>query len=156
MQLNEAPTVRAEMLIRRPAAEVFRAFADPEVTTRFWFTRGSGPLAPGARVRWDWEMYGVGTDVTVVEMEPDRRIVIDWDDPPTRVAWDFTPRDDGTLVTITHAGFAGTGDDVVRQALDSTGGFSLVLAAAKAWLEHGIELNLVADRAPDAHVPADA
>ena len=37
-------------------------------------------------------------------------------------------------------------------ALDSMGGFSLVLAALKAWLEHGIALNLVADRNPEAHV----
>jgi len=37
----------------------------------------------------------------------------------------------------------------VKQALDSTGGFVLVLAGAKAFLEHGIALNLVADRFPD-------
>lgn len=30
---------KAEMLIRRPVAEVFAAFVDPAVTTRIWFTR---------------------------------------------------------------------------------------------------------------------
>ena len=30
------------------------------------------------------------------------------------------------------------------------GGFSLVLANAKAYLEHGIKLNLIFDKAPDA------
>jgi len=35
------------------------------------------------------------------------------------------------------------------------GRFSLVLAGLKAWLEHGIELNLVADHAPDAHRGTD-
>ena len=45
-----------------------------------------------------------------------------------------------------HSGIAGTGDAVVEQLVDSTGGFALVLAAAKAYLEHGIELNIVADR----------
>ncbi len=34
------------------------------------------------------------------------------------------------------------------QVADSTQGFSLTLAGAKAWLEHGIQLNLVADRHP--------
>ena len=48
-----APVARATMLIRRPTAEVFDAFANPAVTSRFWFTRGSGRLQPGARVRWD-------------------------------------------------------------------------------------------------------
>ncbi|MBC7990984.1 MAG: polyketide cyclase, partial [Luteimonas sp.] len=28
------------MLIRRPVAEVFEAFVDPAITSRFWFTRG--------------------------------------------------------------------------------------------------------------------
>jgi hypothetical protein len=41
---------------------------------------------------------------------------------------------------------------MVAAALDSTGGFHLVLAGAKAWLEHGIELGVVPDHLPnDAH-----
>ena len=36
----------------------------------------------------------------------------------------------------------------MRKALDSTEGFSLVLAGLKALLEHGVELNLVRDRHP--------
>jgi hypothetical protein len=34
----------------------------------------------------------------------------------------------------------------MNKVVDSTGGFALVLAAAKAYLEHGIDLNIVADR----------
>ena len=45
-----APIVQAQMLIRRPVAEVFNAFADPAVTTKFWFSKSSGKLAPDARV----------------------------------------------------------------------------------------------------------
>ena len=56
------------------------------------------------------------------------------------------------LVAITHAGFHGDGDEAARQAIDSMGGFSLVLAGLKALLEHGVLLNLVADRHPDAVV----
>jgi uncharacterized protein YndB with AHSA1/START domain len=51
-----APIVKAEMLIRKPPAEVFNAIIDPAVTTKFWFTKSSGKLEPGKRVRWDWEM----------------------------------------------------------------------------------------------------
>jgi uncharacterized protein YndB with AHSA1/START domain len=39
------------MLIRRPVAEVFDAFVDPKITSKFWFTKGSGKLEPGKRVR---------------------------------------------------------------------------------------------------------
>jgi uncharacterized protein YndB with AHSA1/START domain len=93
-----APVARAGMLIRRPVGEVFEAFADPAVTSRFWFTKGSGRLEPGARFRWDWEMYGVGTDVLVKAIEPGRRILIDWNtaDDPTEVEWLFEARGDAT------------------------------------------------------------
>ncbi len=144
-----APEAVAGMLIRRPAAEVFEAFADPAVTSRFWFSKGSGRLEPDAVVRWGWEMYGVGSDVRVKAIEPGRRILIDWDlDDPTEVEWLFEPRGDHTWVTVTNRGFHG--EDPVAEALDSTGGFALVLAGAKIWLEHGIEPRFVLDRHPDA------
>ncbi len=43
----------------------------------------------------------------------------------------------------------GDTDAQVGRAIDSAGGFALVLADAKAWLEHGIELNIVRDAHPD-------
>lgn len=138
------------MLIRKPVAEVFNAFVDPAVTSRFWFTRGSGRLAAGEKVTWYWDMYGVSAKVQVKELELNRRILVEW---PTPVEWVFTSRADGfTMVNITASGFAGSDNEMVAQALDSMGGFSLVLAACKAWLEHGISLNVVADHAPDANV----
>ena len=144
------PTVQTQMLVRRPIDEVFNAFVDPAVTTRFWFTRSSGKLEPGAKVTWEWEMYGVSADVRVKAIEPPSRILIEWDEPSTTVEWNFTTlSEDTTLVQITNAGFQGTEEEVVGMALDSMGGFSLVLAALKAWLEHGIALELVADRDPE-------
>lgn len=152
MTLRNPPVVSARMLVRRPVEEVFAAFVDPAVTTRFWFTKSSGRLEPGKEVRWEWEMYGVGTLVRVREVEENRRILIEWDDPPAPVEWVFTPRPGGaTLVEISARGFRGSDDEVLAQAVDSMGGFSLVLAGLKALLEHGVELGLVADRDPDAH-----
>lgn len=152
MALQNPPVVKTQMLIRRPVAEVFAAFVDPAVTTKFWFTKSSGKLEPGKEVRWDWEMYGVGTQVRVKAVEQDRRILIEWDDPPCPVEWLFAPRaDDTTFVTISNWGFQGSDDEVVAKALDSMGGFSFVLAGLKALLEHGVALNLVADHSPDAH-----
>jgi len=55
-----------------------------------------------------------------------------------------------TFVTISSWGFHGRDDEVVRQAIDSMGGFSLVLAGRKALLEHDVVLNLAADHHPDA------
>jgi uncharacterized protein YndB with AHSA1/START domain len=149
--LNHAPIVKVEMLIRKPVEEVFEAFIDPAITTRFWFTKSSGRLEIGKSVQWDWEMYGVSADVDVKEIEKNKRILIDFGS--TRVEWNFTPRTDNeTFVTITNTGFKGDGDDIVKQAIDSTEGFTIVLCGAKAFLEHNIVLNLVSDKAPHANV----
>jgi uncharacterized protein YndB with AHSA1/START domain len=69
LQHTRVPTVKVGMRIRRPPSEVFQAFVDPAVTTRFCFTKSSGKLAPGATVRWEWEMYGVSSEVSVKEFE---------------------------------------------------------------------------------------
>jgi len=144
---------RAEMLIRRPVAEVFEASVDPAITSRFWFSRGSGKLEAGGTVQWHWDMYGFAMDVTVHEIEQDRRIRVDWgmaDETPTTIEWIFTARPDGTtFVSVTNCGFAGSADDKVVAAIGSTEGFAFVLAGAKALLEHGIALHLVPDRFPD-------
>lgn len=135
---------KAEMLVRKPVAEVFNAFVDPAVTSRFWFSHGSARLEAGKAVRWDWEMYGFSLNVLVKEIEPNRRILVEWSgagQPPTRIEWIFRARPDGTTyVTITNSGFAGEPEQVAKQAIGSTEGFSFVLAGAKAWLEHGLEL----------------
>jgi uncharacterized protein YndB with AHSA1/START domain len=151
LRLTQPPTAKAELLIRKPPAEVFEAFVDPAITTRFWFTRGSGRLEPGRQVQWDWEMFGASARIDVLAVEPPERIRISWpgDGGPTTVEWRFTPHgDDATFVSITNVGFAGDGDAAVTQAIGATEGFTLVLAGLKAWLEHGIALNLVADRFP--------
>lgn len=144
-------TAKAAMLIRRPIHEVFEAFVNPAITTKFWFTKSSGRLDPGAQVRWEWEMYGASTEVTVQAFEQDKRLLIEWSgyEAPDTVEWVFTAlTDDTTFVSITNAGFSGDAEAIAEQAVDSTGGFTMVLAGLKALLEHGIQLNLVADRFP--------
>ena len=151
LELTQPPVAKAAMLIRRPVAEVFEAFIDPAITSRFWFTKSSGRLEPGQHVKWTWEMYEVSIDVEVKEIEPDKRILIEWGNygAMTTVEWIFSRLDDDkTYVTITNSGFQGDGDKVVKDALDSTGGFTWVLAGLKALLEHNIDLNVIADAFP--------
>src|SRR5256885_10038859 len=87
MTLQQAPIVRAQMLIRKPIATVFEAFVDPAITSRFWFTRGSARLEQGKNVIWHWDMYGATAQVEVKVVEPNQRILIEW---PTPVEWLFT------------------------------------------------------------------
>jgi uncharacterized protein YndB with AHSA1/START domain len=151
LQLTHVPMTKTGMLIRKPVADVFEAFINPEITTKFWFTKSSGRLEVGKQVQWAWEMYDISIPVSVKAIEPNRRIVIEWPGYSglTSVEWVFLPQSDGTtFVSITESSFTGTGDELVKQVTDSTQGFSLVLAGLKALLEHDVRLNLVADRYP--------
>ncbi len=149
--MNKDIEAKAGMLVRRPPAEVFDAFIDPSITTKFWFTKSTGRLEPGRHVTWYWEMYGVSSEVDVKAIEKDRRILIEWSGfgTPNSVEWTFTPLGSGsTFVKVRNWGFDGSEDEVVSQALDSTGGFTWLLAGLKAYLEHGLELGLTGDAHP--------
>lgn len=150
LHITRIPDVKAEMLVRRPPEEVFRAFVDPDITTRFWFTKSSGEMTPGAELTWEWEMYGVSTKVLVSDVEDNRRIRFRWDDEQgMTVEVRFTPWGDGaTHVEVTETGFRGDGDQVIAYVADSTGGFTITLCALKALLEHDVALNAVRDAHP--------
>ena len=151
LQLSRIPVAKTGMLIRKPVAEVFEAFINPDLTTKFWFTKSSGKLEEGKQVQWDWEMYEVSVPVSVNVVEPDKRISITWPSYSslTTVEWEFESQADGTtFVRISESGFTGDGDELVQQVTGSTAGFTLVLAGLKALLEYDIQLNLVSDRFP--------
>ena len=138
---------QAQMLIRKPAAVLFNAFIDPAVTTQFWFTKSSGKLAVDETVTWEWEMYGASTTAKATEIVPDEKIVFEWGSPARQVELLFEKRsDEATYVTATETGYTETGDALLAIIRDSTGGFTTVLDALKALAEHGLPLNLVADK----------
>lgn len=155
LTLSEAPRVVTQMAIREPVSKVFEAFVDPAVTSKFWFTESTGKITKGADLTWTWGMYGVSGKVKVKDVKKDEKIVIEWNEEisPSQVEWTFQEKDGMTMVTMTESGFEGKGDDVVPRAIDTMGGHTQVLAGAKAYLEHGIELNLVADQMPPAFAP---
>ena len=143
------PTVETQMLIRKPVFTVFQAFIDPVITTNFWFTKSSGQLEVGKTITWTWEMYGISTNVLTKEIIPNEMISFVWGDPATQVDWIFTALPgDTTYVVIKNYGFKETGDKLIQVIKDSTGGFTTVLDGLKAYLEHGIKLNLIADKFP--------
>lgn len=144
-----AIAVEAQMMVRRPVAEVFQAFVDPAITTKFWFTKSNGPLREGVEVTWEWEMYQVSTRVLTTRIVPEKLIATEWGNPTTKVDYEFTALTaDTTYVVIRNYGFDLEGEALMQALIDNTGGFTTVLDGLKAYLEHGIELHLVADKFP--------
>jgi hypothetical protein len=96
-------------------------------------------------------MYDASTTVMPKVIEPHRRILIEWDGYTgrTHVEWKFVALEAAaTFVRVIESGWTGSGDEVVEFATASTQGFTWTLAGLKALLEHGVRLNLVADRFP--------
>ncbi|ASE61333.1 polyketide cyclase [Chryseobacterium indologenes] len=140
--------VEAQMLIRKPVEDVFEAFINPEVTTNFWFTKSTGKLEEGKTITWEWEMYNVKNVVNVLRIIPNQLIKTQWGEPSVNVDYEFKKMENGTLVVIKSYGFRQTGEELLKQINDNTGGFTTVLDGCKAYLEHGINLRLIEDKFP--------
>lgn len=142
---------KAEMLIRKPVQRVFHAFINPEITTKFWFTKSSEKLEEGKKTLWTWEMYNHSVSVQTKTVTLNKKIIFEWGnhDEISTVELTFKNLEEtGTFVTIINSGFQGETEKIISQIRDSTEGFTLVLAGLKAYLEHNIELNLISDRFP--------
>jgi uncharacterized protein YndB with AHSA1/START domain len=152
--LTRPPSMKVGMLIRRPPADVFQAIVDPATTTKFWYTKSSGKMMRGAELTWEWEMYGVSSKVSVLEVEENRLIRFKWSgyspDRPTTVEFRFLPFEhDTTYLEITEVGFTGDGDRLAECASDSTAGFAFLLSSLKAFLEHDVILRVTLDAHPE-------
>ena len=149
---------RVAVRIGRPVHEVFEAVADPDQLSRYFTTGGAkGRLEPGKTVSWDFHDFPGAFPVEVVEVEKNKRIVLRWaasDGPPTpdnagnaqgyqtTVTMSFEPLDDGkrTLVRISETGWRDTAAGL-KASYGNCEGWTGMLAAMKAWLEHGINLR---------------
>lgn len=137
--------------IAEPVAEVFEAVADPDRLSRYFTTGGAqGRLETGATVTWDFADFPGAFPVEVVEAVPNARIVLRWPanegpgvaaDYKTTVTFTFAGLDDGrTLVTIGEEGWRDTPGGL-KASYGNCFGWSQMLCAMKAWLEHGINLR---------------
>ena len=144
--------------ISRPVHEVFEAVVDPEQLSHYFTTGGAkGRLTTGATVTWDFADFPGAFPVEVVEVEPDRRIVLRWEaadgaastaEEPvagaaysTTVTIEFEPLgDDRTLVTIAEEGWRETPEGQ-RASYGNCEGWTSMLCCLKAWLEYGVNLR---------------
>jgi uncharacterized protein YndB with AHSA1/START domain len=139
------PSVKVSLLVRRPTAQVFDAFVNPETITKFWLESTSAPLADGARVDWQFMVPGVTEVTTVTRFDPPNALAFNWSDGVS-VSLTFEAHTPGiTRIALEASGFQG--DDVLEQAVNATEGFTIVLCDLKTLLETGESANLVRDKA---------
>src|SRR5687768_16490238 len=97
------PSIRVEAFVRATAAEVFEAFTSPARLTAFWLAAASGPLSPGARVRWEFLVPGAADDVECTVFDAPRKLAVRSSDGST-IAWELEERNvngvAGTVVRV--------------------------------------------------------
>lgn len=132
--------------ISRPVSEVFEAVVDPKQISSYFTTGGAlGRLEEGATVSWDFHDFPGAFPVEVVEVVPERRVVLVWGGGErgarTRVTIRFEPvSPDRTLVSIAEEGWPSTPEGL-KASYGNCMGWSQMLCAMKAWVEHGLNLR---------------
>lgn len=139
--------------IAKPVEEVFEAIADPAKLSGYFTTGGAkGRIETGAVVTWDFLDFPGAFPVHVIEVVPNERIVLEWDTHEddaggesgiykTTVTMAFKPLEDGrTLVEIFEEGWRETPAGL-NASYCNCHGWTQMLCALKAWMEHGINLR---------------
>lgn len=133
--------------IAKPVEDVFEAVVAPERLSKFFTTGGArGRLEPGVEVTWDFHDFPGAFPVLVQEVVPNRKIVLQWEAQGETATWttvtmEFSPLDDGrTLVRISEFGWPETKAGL-SASFGNCEGWTGMLCAMKAWLEHGINLR---------------
>ena len=84
-------TAKAQILVHRPRDEVFNAFIDPVVMSKFWLTRKDQGLREGDTISWfvGDAPDAIEIEVRVTSIKPPSQIILDWGhgDQFTTVSW---------------------------------------------------------------------
>ena len=154
MRLESDLVATAKTLVRKPASEVFDAFANAEAMSKFWFTRRDDGLRAGETVTWYLgpQPDALPVEIRVTSLERPRLIVMEWENAGgfTTVTWTFEEKGPSTtLLRVEETGYSADPQTNLAAVLESIGGFNQVLIAAKAWVEHRAPINVIADHAGD-------
>lgn len=120
----------------------------PDQLSQYFTTGGAkGRLETGATVTWDFADFPGAFPVDVVEVTAPTRIVLEWgavaEGPPRRttVTMEFAALPgDRTLVTIAEESWPDT-DSGRAAAFANCEGWTGMLCALKAWIDHGVRLR---------------
>ena len=139
--------VKCEIFIAAPRERVFDALTDPKQAMQWWgqkegYNLTEFNLDPRIGGRWSTSgssqrMGAIKIEGEILELDPPRRLAYtwlsNWMPKSTTVVWELEKQNNGTVVKLTHTGFAGD----VEQAKNHTIGWSSVLGWLQAYAEKG-------------------
>jgi uncharacterized protein YndB with AHSA1/START domain len=139
--------VTCEIFIAAPRNRIFEALTDAKQAVRWWGHNDRYHLSEfimDTRVGGKWSTSGgsaktgdIHVHGEILEIDPPSRLkytwISSWMPQHTTVLWELEENDKGTLVKLTHTGFAG--DAGLAEA--HSDGWKLVLSWLEGYLERG-------------------
>jgi uncharacterized protein YndB with AHSA1/START domain len=139
--------VTSEIFIAAPRERVFEALTDAKQAAQWWGQKDGYHLKEfnlDARVGGKWSTSGQSVNMglykiegEILELDPPRLLAYtwlsSWMPKNTKVVWELENQNRGTLVKLTHTGFAG--DE--GQAMGHSIGWNKVLGWLQGYVEKG-------------------
>ena len=139
--------VTSEIFIAAPRERIFEALTDAKQAAQWWGQNDRYHLSEfnlDARVGGKWSSSGSSLNMgafkiegEILEFDPPRRLAYtwlsSWMPKNTKVLWELEGKDGGTLVKLTHTGFAGDAEQTKNHSI----GWNLVLGWLQAYVEKG-------------------
>ena len=143
----DSDVLTLELFIAAPRERIFHALTDPAQAAQWWgrkenyyFNHFNMDVRPGGK--WSTKgtspkMGNIAVHGEFLEVDPPSRLAYTWNSSwmpvLTKVLWELDPHANGTLVKLTHSGFAGN----VDQAKGHSFGWTLVFTWLQAFAERG-------------------
>lgn len=139
--------VTCEIFVGAPRERIFEALTDPKQAVCWWGQNDRYHLSEfimDPKVGGKWSTAGssmrmgeINIHGEFVEVDPPRRLaytwISSWLPKTTEVLWELEVQNGGTLVKLTHTGFAGDAE----QTASHNNGWNLILGWLQAYVERG-------------------
>lgn len=139
--------VSAEIFIAAPRERVFQAITDPRQAIKWWGQEGKyrfHEFQMEVHVGGKWSCAGTSvamgpTNVhgEFLEVDPPRKVAYTWNSSwmpvSTEVRWELEEQGSGTILKLTHSGFAGQAEQAKNHSL----GWTAIFTWLQAFVEKG-------------------
>jgi uncharacterized protein YndB with AHSA1/START domain len=130
--------VTAEVSVATPAAQAWKAWADPATLSQWFTDRARGEAREGASFTWYFDRFGSDFTYTVLAADEPRRLILSGSPPgrpPYVLEIVIQEEASGCRVRVINSGFAmGADNDEEFEGVES--GWIMTLSIMKEYLEH--------------------
>jgi uncharacterized protein YndB with AHSA1/START domain len=145
--MAKSRTIKQRVFIKAPPSKVFKAITEPHLLKR-WFI-ASAKLSPrkGGNFSFEWQ-GGYTLSGKVLDYARDRKLSLSWrhgkeEERPlgiTRVSFKLKPKEDGTILELTHSGYK-SGNPWIEEYAEHSSGWAYYLTNLKSVLQHNRDLR---------------